>query len=252
MLGKNLLHLIRRHRIQTAAEGIELYQIDVIPRSGKISRPVQSGMIHPLIQNPYRPFQVPAFCHRRFCQYGKSEGRDDLIDAVIDLRIQMIRSARQDDGIFSVLLYVIDNLIRAFSDISFESRILFSACTYSFPHFGCPDSQRRHLFRQPLRQPLIVVIRQKRMQQFYSGCFQFIIHISGDHFRIHSHDRTVIVIVGLLIFDHLIVDARIKDSLHSRLDQRLDMSVDEFRRITGCIGGYGIHAFLVNLLRGSR
>ena len=49
--AENFLHLIGGHRIQTAAEGIQLNQFQIVAVSNELSRLVQAGVIHPLVQN---------------------------------------------------------------------------------------------------------------------------------------------------------------------------------------------------------
>ena len=61
-------------------------------------------VVHPLIQHADRPVDVISVSHRGLRQHCKTERRNHLIDAVVDLRIQMVRSTRENDGILVILL----------------------------------------------------------------------------------------------------------------------------------------------------
>ena len=245
MRRQNLFHLIGGYSVETAAERIELNQINVVPRPREISSPIQSRMVHPLIQHADRPVDVISVSYRGLRQHCKTERRNHLVDAVVDLRIQMVRSSRQNDGILVILFDIIDDFIRFFPNIFFKCLIFRSGGRHGGLHFRSPDTHARQLFGQTLHQTLVIIIRQKRMDQLHSPGFQFIVHIAGDDLRIHGYDRAVIMIVCPLVLDELIINARIENPLYAGFDERFDMAVHQFRRITRRIGGNRIHPLLI-------
>ena len=53
-VGQDIIYTIRGHGVQTAAEGEELDQLQILAGFYIIGRPVQTGMIHPLVGNDER------------------------------------------------------------------------------------------------------------------------------------------------------------------------------------------------------
>ena len=78
------------------------------------------------------------------------------------------------------------------------------------------------------------------------------VHIVFDIFRIRSNDRTVVVVVGFFKFVPLVRNRRIEDMFYTFVDQPLDMSMGEFRRIALGFAGNRLDAKLVDLSCGSR
>lgn len=84
-LFQNLIDLVRGHRVQTAAKGVQLHQFQIVPVSDKFRRVIKPGMVHPLIQHPQGTDRT---FHNRQTVLGKdiqSIGCDQLRDAVVDL-----------------------------------------------------------------------------------------------------------------------------------------------------------------------
>ena len=101
--GEDIVHLIGGNGIQTAAEGIQLDQIQILYRLHIACSRIQSGVIHPLVRYDQRTL--------RFCQMGDGIlgkhchiiGGDQLGNTVVDLRVHMIRTACQHDTAFAGL-----------------------------------------------------------------------------------------------------------------------------------------------------
>ena len=101
---------------------------------------------------------------------------------------------------------------------------------------------------QTRHQTFVLVIRDKRMREFYPVFGEDLVHVIGDDLRIGGDDRTVIMVLRVLGFPLFIVDARIKDPLFAHLYQSLDMPMHQLGRIAGRIGRDRIHALFVEFL----
>ena len=211
-------------------------------------------MIHPLVKNTKRPRQLCHRSHRILCQDHHIKRCDDLIDAVVDFRIQMIRSSRQNDGFFTMSSGISQRFLTLLMNIRLESGIFSTSHLDGFPNFITGDTicLKLHLVKLPL-QLRVIIVRQERMTERHLIFMENIIHISCDHFRIRCHDRAVVVIRRITVFLAFIVDARVEDPVHILLSsQPFDMPVHQLCRIARRIGRNGLHAALIKFLAGFR
>ena len=77
-------------------------------------------------------------------------------------------------------------------------------------------------------------------------------HIVFDILRIGGDNRTVIVIVGALIFDALVRNTRIENGLNAMIDQPFDMSVGQLGRIALGLAWNRFDTQLIDLSGGKR
>lgn len=95
--GEDIVHLIGGNGIQTAAEGIQLDQIQILHRLYIACGSVKSGMVHPLVGYNQRTFRFCQMGDGILCQYCHIVGGDQLGNTVVDLRVYMIGTACQHD-----------------------------------------------------------------------------------------------------------------------------------------------------------
>ncbi len=90
---QNLAHLVGGDCVHAAAEGDELDEVH-IPLGGDVAcRGVQAGVIRPLVEHALRLLlHVPREGILR--DDSRAEARDQLVDAVVDFGIDMIRGGR--------------------------------------------------------------------------------------------------------------------------------------------------------------
>ena len=67
-------------------------------------------MIHPLVGNDERTFGCSEVGDGILCQYGKIVGIDQFRYAVVDLRVDMIGTARKDDASFVICFHIAERL----------------------------------------------------------------------------------------------------------------------------------------------
>ena len=90
-------HLVGSNGVQPAAEGAELDQVDFGMGRRKAGRMVQPGVIAPLVHNAELIFGRIHVVHGIFRHDGQVVGLDHLRNAVVDLRVDVVRPAYQQD-----------------------------------------------------------------------------------------------------------------------------------------------------------
>ena len=106
--GQDIFDLIRCHRIQTAAEGVELDQFQVFLSFYKLGRFIQSGVVHPLVRDDERTFNFGQMRDTVLCQYSNAIGCDQFRYAVIDFFIDMVWTAGKYDALHMVIAEIFD------------------------------------------------------------------------------------------------------------------------------------------------
>ena len=164
----------------------------------------------------------------------------------------MVWSAGQHHCLFLVITRVFERVFTRFLDVIldalvFRSRHLDSIFELQPAHACAPE----HLVKLP-HEVLVVVIRQERMRERHAVLLEYIVHVSGNHFRICRNDRAVVMVRRRLILHSLVVDARIEDPLRTVLHEPLDVPVHHLCRIACRIRRDSLHTSLVHLLAGRR
>ena len=108
-------HFIGRDRVDAAAERYKLDELRVFLLGDVFRSTVHTRVVGPLIENVYlgRVGQLP---YRVLGNNDKSERRDELIDAVVDLGVNVIRTACDDRDIKTVLVGVANGLLTLQTD----------------------------------------------------------------------------------------------------------------------------------------
>ena len=107
---QNLRHLVCGYRVQTAAKGIELDELQVLPGPDKLRRSVEPGVVNPLVIGPKGPPRGEIHGNGILGEDRQAIGGDELGDAVVDLRVYVIGAACQDDAPAAVLLHPLEGL----------------------------------------------------------------------------------------------------------------------------------------------
>ena len=182
-------------------------------------------MVDPLVRNTQRPFR--SFQHRQavFCQDGKPIGRNHFRDAMVNLRVDMIRPSRQNNACFPVVLDPLQGFPALFLYIIFRTGLFlpgFPHCFSDFPFRNVP------LFftylDQPFRSGFFTGKGNKWPNKMhFSTCNR--LHVVLQIFRIRDHDRAVEVILRCRALLPLIKHARVENRFDSAANQPLHMAV---------------------------
>ena len=134
-VGKNLLYLIGGYGIQTAAEGVQLDQIQIVTFFDKVCRSIKSGMIHPLVIDTKRTFQRCQMRHRILSQYSDSVGINHIRDTMMDLRIYMVGTTGKNDTASSGFFHITKGFFSLSADIVSHMLQLHPCRMSSFQNF---------------------------------------------------------------------------------------------------------------------
>ena len=140
---------------------------------------------------------MPEMSNAVLCQYRKSISSDKRWDSMIDLRIHMIGPPCKHNARISGLLEPFDGLFALFPHILLES-VKSGVCSLCcllclllrnsiFPEF----------LHDLLRHEVRFVESYKEVDEF-DPLFLKNIHIIFDDFRIRGHDRTIVMIIGIV------------------------------------------------------
>ena len=91
-------YFVRRHGVDAAPEGDELHEIDVFVPRDELRRAVEAGVVRPLVEHVDLD-ELPFFEDGIFGKHGDAEARQKLVDAVVDLGVGVIGSAREHDDV---------------------------------------------------------------------------------------------------------------------------------------------------------
>ena len=130
--GEDLLHLVGGHRVEAAAEGVELDEIQILALLDEVRGRVEPGVVHPLVVDPQRALELRQFGDRVLGQHRHSVAVDQLRNAVVDLRVDMVGPAGQHDAVPSGLREIVQGLDALRGDIRpYGSELLpgFCGCT---------------------------------------------------------------------------------------------------------------------------
>ena len=97
--AQNLIHLVGSNRVQSAAEGVKLDQIQIIPGLYITGRRIQAGVIHPLIHDPQRPLGFVEMGNAVFGQNRQTVAANQLRNPVVDFPVNVVGTACQDDPV---------------------------------------------------------------------------------------------------------------------------------------------------------
>ena len=147
------------------------------------------------------------------CEYGQIIGVDQLRDTVIDLGVDMVRSAGQHNTAFVVCFHKPKDF---FSLIPHVLSGMFQLCPgvlCCVDHRG--DGQLGKLSGESGGDRLQVAEGQEGVaEQDFSAAD--LLHVVLDIFRVGCDDGAVIVVVGLMEFVTFVEKRRIEDKIHSQ------------------------------------
>ena len=251
MLTKNMPHLVLDERVRTAAEGCHLHEMHIVGLfSAPLSRLDDAVHISPL-------FHQTGVAGRRLLvssdnvvgDHVHAKRRDHLRELVLDERIGMVRTARQEDGQLTLLAALRQNILAALLDqgsilsLSLQSRAQRSLGSVLADTVFLEEG--KDLLAQ---QRLIAEVDHGRLYTVLQ-C-----HGTADHVGVSCDNGTVIAVDGAVIVLMLKDHIRHKDKSCSSLRQFaepfvefLDMRVGEFRRETDVVAHHRAQRALVFL-----
>ena len=159
---------------------------------------------------------------------GRAETRDELVDAVVDFGIDVIRAADQHDDAAAFLARLLDHRLALLADVG-HVRVVGIVCRVAgVAHLAGGDIREMLLQNagQFLGEHLAVVdthVIVDEVDLAHGG------HVRGDDLGIIRHDRAIIMVVAQMLV-HVVAHAGVEDGLHALTDEIIDMAVHQLRR----------------------
>ena len=228
---QDLIDLVRGHSVQTAAKGIELQQLQVIPIPDKPGGGIQPGMVDPLVHDP----QVLVFLGIREAvlrEHRQAIGGDEFRDTVIDLRVDMIGPPGQDNTAAAIVLHLLQYPLSFCHNVGLGLPLLRPGCLDCRLGFGSRDVP--FLLTepyQPFGSNFFIGKGHKGADiAHFSLCNS--LHVVFQVFRIGGHHGAAVVVLSILVFLVFIEHTGVENGGDSLVDEPLHMAVGQFGGIT--------------------
>ncbi len=242
--GEDVAHLIGGYCIHAASEGVELDQIQIISGTDVGGSRIEAGVIHPLIEHDERPLGGSQVRDGVLGEDGKAVRMNHFRDAVVDLRIQVIRASCQNDALCSGVLHELQNALALGLDVLPVLQELIPSGLSR-----CQNLTLRELGefpRQRLGYGLEAGEGHEGMTEGHLPVHD-LLNVVLDILRVGGDNRAVVVVVRILIFLPLIEKRGIEDEVGMRLfNQPLHVAVGDLGGVAFRFGGDGLDAHLVN------
>ena len=211
-LIKNLIYFICGNCIQPAPKGIQLDQIQVISCLYKIGSCIQAGVIHPLVVYTDRTFYRNQVGYRVFCEYSYTIAVDQVRDAMVDLRVDMVWTACKNDASAACFFHIFQCFFPFAAHILTDSSHFLPGCMCCSFYFICRNILEdlcqtfgNDLFRG----------QGKEWVHEFNGRIMKLIHIVFDIFSIRGNDGAVVVVDCVREFVPLVRNTRVENEFYT-------------------------------------
>ena len=258
---QDLLHLVGSQGIETAAEGVELDQVQVVAHRHKAGDGVQAAVVHPLVDDANRTLGLHQMRERILGKDRKAKARDELGQGVVDLGVVMVRTTGKHDAVTAVVLDPLESLLAHGLDVLVETRIGLKGSVDGGIDLGARDFgtahaaatslgvghavDSEHLVQAALELGL-VVIGHKRVQEL-DVLLADLVDIERQRRGVAHDDGAVIAVAGGRILLALPAHARHPNEVDIAVDKVHHMAVAHLCRVAHALGRHGLDARLVGL-----
>ena len=224
---QNFAHLIGGDGVQTAAEGIQLDQLQVLPVPHELCRAVQPGMVNPLVVDPEGALGGEIDGQAVLGEDGKVIRGNHFRDTVVDFGVNVIGSASQNDAPRVIFRHPLQRLLPLCTNVGLGA-LLFFPCLMDGGADFLPVDAPFFLTQsgQPVGGDLLAGKGEEGADVAdFAVCDGF--HVVFQILRVGDHDGAVVMILragGLLM---LIEYAGMENGFDSLIDEPLDVTVGE-------------------------
>ena len=206
-------------------------------------------MVSPLVEHMGLE-RVDARRHHVLADDRHVKAGDQLVDAVVDLGVDMIGSAGEDKNLFALLFGLGNDLV------TLAAHLFHVVIIFVIRLFGGDAHLVERQIGEVERQPLIClfgeVLGTVDTKVFLDKVhLADVLHIILDDLGIVRDHRTVVVVVAE-VFVKVVGQARIKNILDAVVDQLLHMPVHQLCREADGVAGDRLLTALIELARGRR
>ena len=258
---QDLLHLVGSQGIETAAERVELNQVQVVAHRHKTGDGVQAAVVHPLVDDANRTLGLHQMRERILGKDRKAKARDKLGQGMVDLGVVMVGTTGEHDAVTAVILDPLKSLLAHGLDVLVETRIGLKGSVDSGIDLGARDFRTahaaatglgighavnsEHLVQTALELGL-VVIRHKRIQEL-DVLLADLVDVERQRRGVAHDDGAVIAVASRRILLALPAHARHPNEVDIVVDEVHHVAVAHLGRIAHALGRHGLDARLVGL-----
>ena len=163
---------------------------------------------------------------------------DQMVDAVVDLRVYMIGAACQHDDALALTARLVDDLTALYPDlchVRFVLRVGGIGCCLHLPLGDAAKVLGQHLLCHLVHKILGTVDAHIIIDELFA--FQ-LRAVACQDLRVVGHHRAIIMVVAQALV-HIVGQAGVEDGVQLHLAQRLDVAVAQLCREAGGIAGDG-------------
>ena len=103
-VGQNIFYLVGGNGVQTAAEGVQLDEIQIFRGLHIVGSGIETAVVHPLVHDDEGTLRLIEVGDGVLGKNGHAVGIDELRNTVVDLGIHMVGSSCQNDAVAVVVL----------------------------------------------------------------------------------------------------------------------------------------------------
>ena len=259
---KDLLHLVGGQSVQTAAERVELNQVQIVAHRHKTGDGVQAAVVHPLVDDANRTLGLYQMRERILGKDRKAKARDKLGQGMVDLGVVMVGTAGEHDAVTAVVLDPLKSLLAHGLDVLVETRIGLKGSVDGGIDLGARDLGSTHATATGLRighavdgehlvqaalELGLVVIGHKRIQEL-DVLLADLVDVERQRRGVAHDDGAVIAVAGRRVLLALPAHARHPDKVDVTVDKVHHVAVAHLGRVAHALGRHGLNARLIGLL----
>ena len=206
-------------------------------------------MIHPLVIDTDRALNRYQMGNRILSENCHSIAVDQIRDTMMNLRVNMVRAACQNDAPAACLLQILKRLLTFFLNVLMYGSHFLPCLMGGFLHLRCRDI-RENLSQSPGND----LLRGQSQEWIHKGNGRIVklVHIVLNILCIRGNDRAVVMVDCVREFISLVRDTRVENEFHTIFDQPGHMSVGKLGRIALGFTWNGFNAQFINLSGGGR
>ena len=258
---QDFLHLIGSQGVETAAEGVELDQVQIVAHRHKTGHGVETRVVHPLVDDADRALGLHEMRERILGKDRKAKARDKLRQGMVDLGVVVVRTAGKHNAVATVILDPLKGLLAHGLDVLVEARVGLKGSVDGGIDLGARDLGTAHATATGLRightvdgehlvqtalELGLVVIRHKRIQEL-DVLLADLVNIERQRRGVAHDDGAVVAVASGRILLALPAHARHPNEVDIAVDKVHHMAVAHLCRVAHALGRHGLDARLVGL-----
>ena len=208
---------------------------------------IETGMIHPLIRDAHRTFGIKVDRETVLGEHREPEACDHFRNAVVDLRINVIGTACENNAAAMRGLHLFQHAGALLTDVLFGAELLRPGAVCSFPDIGFRNLPVLGKERDETVGGSLLIGHGDERPKITDILIRHVLHVVLEILRIGNDNGTVEVVLGVAGFLMLVEYARMKDGADTAVDEPLDMPMGKLCGITFGFRGNGVHATLIKL-----